>query len=127
MNSLILKLTSVGVRPEDDANTVHQKTFLVSEAQRDGTQPWELRIGVHTGELVAGVIGTKKFAYDIWGDAVNVASRLELNGEPGKINISGSTYQHLGTRFSCTHRGKLAVKHRGEIDMYFVDGTAGSK
>lgn len=89
--------------------------------ERQQQSRWDLRIGVHTGELVAGVIGRKKFAYDIWGDAVNVASRLELNGEPGRINISGNTYEFIRSQFPCTYRGRLAVKNRGEIDMYFVD------
>jgi len=87
-----------------------------------GHTVWELRLGVHTGEVVAGVIGTKKFAYDIWGDAVNTASRLETAGEPGKINISGETYEYVKDYFICTYRGKIPAKNKGEIDMYFVEG-----
>ncbi len=83
---------------------------------------WELRLGIHTGKVVAGVIGSKKFAYDIWGDAVNTASRLETAGEVGKINISGATYEYIKDFFVCTYRGKIPAKNKGEIDMYFVEG-----
>ena len=87
-----------------------------------GHTVWELRLGIHTGKAVAGVIGTKKFAYDIWGDAVNTASRLETAGESGKINISGETYEYIKEYFICTYRGKIPAKNKGEIDMYFVEG-----
>ena len=83
---------------------------------------WELRIGIHTGSVVAGVVGTHKFAYDIWGDAVNTASRMESSGEAGKINISGTTYEYVKHHFKCAHRGKIQVKGKGELDMYFVEG-----
>jgi len=86
-----------------------------------GLVPWELRIGVNTGPIVAGVVGKKKYAYDIWGSAVNVASRMESNGEPGKINISDSTYKLIKKVFPCTYRGKISAKNIGVIDMYFVD------
>jgi class 3 adenylate cyclase/CheY-like chemotaxis protein len=89
--------------------------------EQEGKTRWEIRIGIHTGELVAGVIGTKKFAYDLWGDAVNVASRLESNGEPGKINISGTTYERVKDHFNCDFRGEIEAKNRGKIAMYFVD------
>ncbi len=87
-----------------------------------GHTVWELRIGIHTGKVIAGVIGSKKFAYDIWGDAVNTASRMETASEPGKINISGETYKYIKDYFICTYRGKISVKNKGEIDMYFVEG-----
>ena len=83
---------------------------------------WELRCGVHAGPLMAGVIGEKKFAYDIWGDAVNIASSLESHCEPGHVNISKEVYDVVRDRFECQHRGRIAVKNRGEIDMYFVTG-----
>ena len=88
----------------------------------ENNQPaWEIRIGIHTGPLVAGVVGKKKYAYDIWGGTVNVASRMESNGEPGKVNISAATYELIKDKFACTYRGKIYAKNIGEIDMYFVD------
>ncbi len=81
---------------------------------------FECRIGIHTGKVVAGVIGNSKFAYDIWGSSVNAASRMESNGEPGKVNISGATYEYIKDHFECEHRGKLPIKNMGEVDMYFV-------
>ena len=83
---------------------------------------WELRIGLHTGEIIAGVVGKKKFAYDIWGDTVNTASRMESASVPGQINISGTTYNLVSDYFDCEYRGKIPVKNKGEIDMYFVKG-----
>ena len=83
---------------------------------------WELRIGLHTGEIIAGVVGKKKFAYDIWGDTVNTASRMESASMPGQINISGTTYNMVSDYFDCEYRGKIPVKNKGEIDMYFVKG-----
>ena len=82
---------------------------------------FEIRIGIHTGPVVAGIVGVKKFAYDIWGDTVNIASRMESAGETGKINISGSTYLLIKDKFKCVHRGKIQAKNKGEIDMYFVE------
>lgn len=82
---------------------------------------FEIRIGIHTGTVVAGIVGIKKFAYDIWGDTVNIASRMESSGEAGKVNISGSTYELVKAFFSCEHRGKIQAKNKGEVDMYFVN------
>jgi class 3 adenylate cyclase len=87
-----------------------------------GLPYWELRIGIHSGPLVAGVVGESKFAYDVWGDTVNLASRLESSGVPGKINISTETYKRIKYFFVCEHRGKIAAKRKGDIDMYFVHG-----
>jgi hypothetical protein len=81
-----------------------------------------LRIGIHTGSVIAGVVGHKKMSYDIWGDTVNTASRMESSGEAGKINISGHTYELVKDFFLCEYRGKMPVKYKGEIDMYFVKG-----
>jgi len=82
---------------------------------------FEIRIGIHTGPVVAGIVGTKKFAYDIWGDTVNIASRMETGGEEGRVNISGYTFDLVKNKFLCTYRGKVRAKNKGEIDMYFVD------
>jgi class 3 adenylate cyclase len=84
---------------------------------------FEIRIGIHTGPLVAGVVGLKKFAYDIWGDAVNLASQMEQHSETGKVNISGETYSLVKNIFNCTYRGKIEAKSKGEVDMYFVDSV----
>jgi len=95
---------------------------LKAEAEREGRTFWDIRIGIHTGTVVAGVVGHKKLSYDIWGDTVNTASRMESSGEPGKINISGTTYEFVKDYFVCEHRGKMPVKYKGELDMYFVTG-----
>jgi len=81
----------------------------------------ELRIGIHTGELIAGVVGKNKFAYDVWGETVNTAKRLESSGEINKINISGETYNIVKDYFLCTYRGRLPAKHSDEYQMYFVN------
>lgn len=94
---------------------------LRRERTASGKIPFEFRIGIHTGQLVAGVIGIRKFAYDIWGDTVNMAARMEQASEPNKINISGATYELVKGKFACVHRGKIQAKNKGEIDMYFVE------
>ncbi len=95
---------------------------LNEEKKKKGEDIWSLRLGIHTGKVVAGVIGKKKFAYDIWGDTVNTAARMESAGEVGKVNISGETYKHIQEYFDCEYRGKIEAKNKGEIDMYFVHG-----
>jgi len=92
-----------------------------SERKEKGIEGWELRAGIHTGPIVAGVVGKKKYAYDIWGDTVNIASRMESNGEPGKVNISSSTYDQIKEYYQCLYRGKISAKNIGEVDMYFVN------
>ncbi len=86
---------------------------------------FEIRIGINTGAVVAGVVGIKKFAYDIWGDAVNVAARMETMSEPGKINISEHTYQLVRHKFECEFRGEVYVKNKGNMNMYFVNDMNG--
>ncbi len=95
---------------------------LKQASQLQGMKYWDIRIGIHTGTVVAGVVGHKKLSYDIWGDTVNTASRMESSGEAGKINISGTTYEFVKDFFICEHRGKMPVKYKGELDMYFVNG-----
>lgn len=81
---------------------------------------FDIRIGINTGPVVAGVVGTKKFAYDIWGETVNIASRMESNSEAGKINISENTYQLVKEDFCCSYRGEIEAKYKGKLKMYFV-------
>jgi len=85
-----------------------------------GDLTFDIRIGINTGPVVAGVVGTKKFAYDIWGDTVNVASRMESMSEPGKINISHSTYELIKEDVECEYRGEIEAKNRGKVKMYFA-------
>lgn len=87
---------------------------------------FEVRVGVNTGPVVAGIVGTRKFAYDIWGDTVNIASRLEAMGEQGRINVSESTFLLIKDQFDCEYRGELEVKNRGVMKMYFVIGPRNS-
>jgi adenylate cyclase len=93
----------------------------LTHRKKENKEPFEIRIGIHTGPVVAGIVGVKKFAYDIWGDTVNIASRMESSGEAGKVNISGATFELVKDRFRCSHRGKIQAKNKGEIDMYFIE------
>ena len=95
-----------------------------AEKEKTGGVYFEIRIGIHTGPLIAGIVGVRKFAYDIWGDTVNVAARMEQHGEQGKINISGTTYELIKGKFSCTYRGKTEARNKTQLDMYFVDGIS---
>lgn len=90
------------------------------EKTKSGIPYWNMRIGIHTGNVIAGVVGTKKFAYDIWGDTVNIASRMETSCEKGKINISASTRELANGTFKCHFRGEVEVKHGNKVGMYFV-------
>ena len=100
-----------------------QKYMRQKRDVREGTgrPQWHLRIGLHTGGLIAGVVGKKKFLYDVWGDTVNTAARMETSAEEGRINISGATYEFIKPYFDCEYRGKLPVKNKGAIDMYYVN------
>lgn len=99
--------------------------MLIKKRRLANGQPYfETRIGIHTGPVVAGVVGTKKFAYDIWGDTVNTAARLESGGEVGRVNISETTFELVQEHFECEFRGEIEAKGKGMIKMYFVKQTA---
>jgi len=97
---------------------------IVSEDGFSEVTGFEIRVGIHTGPVVAGVVGTKKFAYDIWGDTVNIAARMESTSQPGKINVSESTYQLIKGAFECEFRGMIEVKNKGMLKMYFLKDGA---
>jgi class 3 adenylate cyclase/ligand-binding sensor domain-containing protein len=94
---------------------------IAVERADQGKPHFEARIGIHTGPVVAGIVGIKKFAYDIWGDTVNIAQRMQTNGEEGRVNISKSTFELVKGQFNCSYRGKIAAKNKGDVDMYFVE------
>jgi class 3 adenylate cyclase/ligand-binding sensor domain-containing protein len=100
-----------------------QEFMLKEESKKKAkNEPfWRLRLGIHTGPLVAGVVGNKKFAYDIWGDTVNTAARMESSGEVNKVNISQYTYELVKDFFDCQFRGYIEAKNKGKIAMYFVE------
>lgn len=96
-------------------------TYMMQRKEKLGDKTFEIRIGIHSGDVVAGIVGVKKFAYDIWGDTVNTAARMEQNSEPGKINISQTTYDLVKDKFTCTYRGEHDAKNKGKLKMYFVE------
>mgnify|MGYP006148198385 CR=1 FL=1 len=120
-----------GIPTEDELHAVNIvnagleliEVMKVFNAKRklEGKKEWGVRVGVHSGELIAGVVGKKKFAYDIWGDTVNIASRMESNSEPGRLNISKATYELVSKRFETEARGEIEAKNRGLLEMYFVN------
>ncbi len=113
----------------DHADKMIQAAFEIADFMEiskkvnvENIKSFEVRIGINTGPVVAGVVGTKKFAYDIWGDTVNVASRMESTSLPGKINISETTYELIKDKYECEYRGEISVKNKGMMKMYFVQG-----
>lgn len=100
------------------------RDFIDAERQKrvaEGKSFFEIRLGLHSGPVVAGVIGLRKFSYDIWGDTVNVAARMESSGTSGKVNVSEATWSHIKNEFVTSFRGRIAAKNKGEIGMYFVE------
>jgi len=114
-NSHIYNIVRAGLAMQECVMDINVKREEI------GQLPWNLRLGIHTGPIIAGVVGIKKYAYDIWGDTVNIAARMESSGEVGKVNISEATYDLVKDKFICHHRGKILAKNKGEIDMYFVE------
>lgn len=96
------------------------RRFVQNRKQTYGSKTFNVRIGIHSGSVVAGIVGSKKFAYDVWGDTVNTAARMEQNSEPGKINISKKTSDLLNDEFSLVYRGEIIAKNKGAMQMYFV-------
>jgi len=96
--------------------------FVQQRAATDSLARWRMRIGIHTGPVIAGVVGVEKFAFDVWGDTINFCSRLEAASEPNRVNISEKTYTRVKDFFQCIPRGKVKTKDKTEADMYFVEG-----
>ena len=96
---------------------------FLERRNRTSAFKWSLRVGVHSGPVVTGVVGKRKYAFDVWGDTVNIASRMESAGEPGRVNVSAYAYDLIRTEFDCEYRGKVDAKGKGQIDMYFVKGS----
>jgi class 3 adenylate cyclase len=93
---------------------------FIEERKKTHPEALDIRVGINSGSLIAGIVGVKKFAYDIWGDTVNTAARMEQNSEKGKINISETTYQLVKDKVHCEYRGKIHTKGKGDMDMYFA-------
>jgi adenylate cyclase len=95
----------------------------IQQRKKENPNALDIRIGIHSGPVIAGIVGVKKFAYDIWGDTVNTAARMEQNSSSGKVNVSEATYQLIKKDFAFEHRGKIETKGKGAMEMYFVNPT----
>lgn len=116
-----LAVCGLPIEDEQHAIKVAKAAIEILLWLQNQNSPFQIRIGLNSGPVVAGIVGVKKFAYDIWGDTVNTAARMEQNSEPGKINVSGQTYALIKHKFNLVHRGKIDAKNKGEIDMYFLE------
>jgi adenylate cyclase len=110
--------------PVDTILAAFEMIHATREMARQGPVDWQLRIGVNTGPVIAGVVGIHKFTFDIWGDAVNFSSRMESSGEPGRVNLSANAYARVKDFFACEKRGRVKIKDGREVEMYFVNGIA---
>jgi class 3 adenylate cyclase len=113
-----------GPRP-DHAQVLAQIALKMNSFTTNSRPPLRFRIGINSGPAIAGVIGTAKFHYDLWGDMVNIASRMESQGEPGHIQITQTTYERIADRFICRPRGVINVKGKGQTATWFVEGVRG--
>ena len=102
------------------AAAIEIRDFMTKRQKEIGNRTFGIRVGINSGNVVAGIVGVRKFSYDIWGDTVNIAARMEQNSEEGKINISETTYQLVKDKYPCIYRGKVEAKNKGSIDMYFL-------
>lgn len=120
-----MAVSGLPIKREDHAvrcvRAAMEMIACVVKRNKESAIKWDLRIGIHTGPVVAGVVGKKKFTFDLWGDTVNMASRMESAGVPGKVNVSAYTFDLIRNAYKCTYRGKVSIKGKGDIDMYLVD------
>lgn len=119
--------------PQEDPRHAQNAVFaaidilnFIENRKKESKNTLDIRIGINSGSLIAGIVGVKKFAYDIWGDTVNTAARMEQNSDVGKINISETTYNLVKEEVACFHRGKIETKGKGAMEMYFVEGLKNS-
>ncbi len=115
-----LAVCGLPIETPDHAQRIIRAAIDIQQYIKNNSKKFEIRIGINSGPVIAGIVGVKKYAFDIWGDTVNTAARMEQNSEAGKINISGATFELIKNDFQCEYRGKVKAKNKGEIDMYFV-------
>ncbi len=121
-------LAVCGLPLKDEGHAVKMVTaafkiveFIQERKKLLGEKTFDIRVGINSGSVVAGIVGIRKFAYDVWGDTVNTAARLEQHGEVGRVNVSQQTYELINDHFECTYRGEITAKNKGSLKMYFVD------
>ncbi|MFC6269835.1 adenylate/guanylate cyclase domain-containing protein [Frigoriflavimonas asaccharolytica] len=119
--SAIFLLSCGKYNAQDSAEILNLKKKITETTLNKLEQEKKIRIGIHSGPVIAGIVGVKKFAYDIWGDTVNTAARMEQNSVPGKINVSETTYNLTKNHFIFEHRGEIETKGKGALNMYFVN------